>query len=470
MRLIFMVLTSLIINFLSMAQSLKVSENGRYLTRPDGSAFLWIGDTAWELFHKLDRGEATDYLSNRKKKGFTIIQAVVLAENDGLRTPNPYGDVPLIDMDPAKPNEAYFQHVDFIIDKAEELGLFVGMLPTWGDKIFSEHPGAGPIVFNSENARIYGEFLGRRYKNKPIVWILGGDRNIANDEVMDIWRNMASGLKTGDDGNHLITYHPRGATSSSAKLHHEDWLDFNMYQSGHGKRFNDVYRYAENDRALSPTKPTLDGEPAYEDIPVRFWEYMDFSKPPMQRVPDGVLDEYGLIKDRDHFKAGFFDDYDVRVHAYWNFLAGSAGYTYGNNAIWQMYKADGNLAIPCLYDWRTSMDRPGAGDMQHVNSFFSQYPFEKIIPAQEIIMGENPENDDHIQAAVADDGSFLLVYLARGQEVTLDISDHHEFKKARWFDPRNGKFKKGKMNESMGNSKFIPPSSGIGNDWMLVLE
>jgi hypothetical protein len=470
MKSIFLFFSLLLLYSSSFAQTLKVSENGRYLNEQDGSAFLWIGDTAWELFHKLDREEATEYLKNRKAKGFTIIQAVVLAENDGLRTPNPYGEVPFIDLDPTKPNEAYFQHVDFIVNKAEELGLFIGMLPTWGDKIFSEHPGAGPVVFNKENAKVYGEFLGKRYQDKPIVWILGGDRNIANDEVLEIWRSMAMGLKEGDGGNHLITYHPRGASSSSAQLHHEDWLDFNMYQSGHDKHFNQVYRYATKDRSLVPAKPTIDGEPAYEDIAIRFWDYMDFSKPSMQRAPDGVLDEQGLIKNPEHFKLGFFTDYDVRVHAYWNFLAGAAGYTYGNNAIWQMFKADRNLAIPCLYDWRTSMDRPGAEDMRHVNKFFTKYPFEKLVTAQEIILSDNQENEDYIQAAMADDKKFILVYLAKGQTVELDLSQYSKIKKVSWFNPRDGKLQKGGKVGNQGIVEFTPPSSGIGNDWMLVLE
>jgi hypothetical protein len=291
MRLFFAVLSLMLISNISASQSLQVSENGRYFTKPDGSAFLWIGDTAWELFHKLNREEAKEYLANRKRKGFTIIQAVVLAENDGLRTPNPYGEVPFIDLDPTKSNEKYFEHVDFIVNEAEKLGLFIGMLPTWGDKIYSKHPGAGPIVFNKENARDYGGYLGKRYKDKPIVWILGGDRNIANDEVLEIWRNMAAGLKAGDGGNHLITYHPRGASSSSASLHHEDWWISICTRVVHDKHFNQVYRYANHDRRLNPTKPTLDGEPAYEDIPIRFWDYMDFGKPSMDRVPEGVLDD-----------------------------------------------------------------------------------------------------------------------------------------------------------------------------------
>src|SRR5437870_5689099 len=93
-----------------------ISTNHRYLLK-DGKPFFWLGDTGWELFHRLTREEADEYLKRRAEQGFTMIQAVVLAEFDGLHTPNAYGDTPLINDDPAKPNEAYFKHVDYIIDK-----------------------------------------------------------------------------------------------------------------------------------------------------------------------------------------------------------------------------------------------------------------------------------------------------------------------------------------------------------------
>ncbi len=449
------------INLISIAQSLKVHESQRYLVKTDGKAFMWIGDTAWELFHKLNREEATEYLENRAAKGFTIIQAVVLAENDGLRSPNPYGEVPLIDLDPIKPNEAYFEHVDFIVNKAEELGLFIGMLPTWGDKVFSKYPGKGPIVFNQDNAMAFGEYLGKRYKDKSIVWILGGDRNVANDEVLGIWQNMARGLKKGDNENHLITYHPRGNSSSSYFLHNEEWLDFNMYQSGHAKRFNKVYDYATHDMLLQPRKPFLDGEPAYEDIAVKFWDY---------EISEGDLDEKGLIKNREIFSEGFFTDYDVRIHAYWDFLAGACGYTYGNNAIWQMYKPNGNMAIPCLYDWHESLDRPGAADMEHVHKIFKIRPFEKLIPDQSIVYGYNANNENHIQAAIANDKSFMLIYLAKGQKVTVNMKKLNNSIEASWYNPRDGNSIKIGEYKNDGKQEFTPPGSGENNDWLLVLD
>ncbi len=80
------------------APRLKVSENHRFLVCDDGRPFFWLGDTAWQLFHRLNREESVRYLKDRAAKGFTVIQAVALAELDGPMVPNPYGHLPLVDL------------------------------------------------------------------------------------------------------------------------------------------------------------------------------------------------------------------------------------------------------------------------------------------------------------------------------------------------------------------------------------
>src|SRR5687767_15822442 len=120
------------------APRLKVSENKRFLVQDNGKPFFYLGDTAWELFHRLNREEADKYLEDRAKKGFTVIQAAALAELNGLNDPNPYGHKPLVDNDPTKPDvkdgpqNDYWDHVDYIVNKAEKLGLRIGSLPPWG--------------------------------------------------------------------------------------------------------------------------------------------------------------------------------------------------------------------------------------------------------------------------------------------------------------------------------------------------
>lgn len=116
---------------------LKVSGNKRFLQFEDGTPFFYLGDTGWELFHRLNKAET--------------IQAVVLAELDGLNTPNAEGNKPLHNNNLLTPNEAYFAHVDWVIKKAEEKGMFIGLLPTWGDKVDKQW-GVGPVIFSKENA------------------------------------------------------------------------------------------------------------------------------------------------------------------------------------------------------------------------------------------------------------------------------------------------------------------------------
>ena len=114
-----------------------LSENRRFLVDEQGQPFFYLADTAWELFHKLNREEADHYLADRAEKGFTAIQAVAIAELDGINIPNAYGHLPFIQEDPTRPDTKegpandYWDHVDYIVRKANQLGLYMAMLPTW---------------------------------------------------------------------------------------------------------------------------------------------------------------------------------------------------------------------------------------------------------------------------------------------------------------------------------------------------
>src|SRR5512141_726268 len=121
---------------------LKVCENHRFLCTADNKPFFYLADTGWELFHRLDRKQAVEYLDARAAQGFTAIQAVALAELDGVTDPNAYGKLPLIDKDPARPaKDGYWEHVDWIVDQANARGLYIAMLPSWGRWVNTGAPG-----------------------------------------------------------------------------------------------------------------------------------------------------------------------------------------------------------------------------------------------------------------------------------------------------------------------------------------
>jgi len=419
---------------------LRVSQNSRYLIYENGTPFFYLGDTAWELFHRLTKKETEKYLENRREKGFTVIQAVILAELDGLNTPNAEGERPLTNNDPTRPNEKYFAHVDWVIKKAEEKGIFIGLLPTWGDKVDKQW-GVGPVIFNETNAFTYGQWLGDRYRNFPnIIWINGGDRQ-GGGQFLNIWDALARGIKSKDP-NHLMTFHPWGENSSSQWFRHSDWLDFNMVQTGHSQRSYAIYKkLLSPDYETIPEKPVLDGEPRYEDHPVA-WKPETF---------------------------GWFDDADVRQALYWSLFSGSFGHTYGNHAIWQMLAPGREPIGQARNSWEKNLDMPGAWDMIHARRLIESRPFTERIPYQAIIQNSYVPETDYIIGTRGK--NFVFIYIPTGWNTEINLLRCGWVRaKAWWYNPRNGEVTEIGTFQGRDIRTFSPPTKGRGNDWILVLD
>ena len=420
---------------------LKVSADKHYLVTQSGKPFFWLGDTAWELFHRLNREEATIYLQDRAKKGFTVIQAVVLAELDGLNTPNPYGAKPLMDNDPNRPNEKYFAHVDYIVNKAASLGLTIAMLPSWGDK-WNKNWGKGPEIFTVENAEKYGEFIGKRYRTKPIVWIMGGDRDIINDEDRDIITAMVKGLKRGDGDTHLFTFHPQGGKSSSDFFKDAEWMDFHMSQTGHSSDSKN-YEFNERHRAMTPLRPHVDGEPGYEDHPNKF----------------------------NPAKEGWLDETDVRKSAYWSILSGAFGHTYGNHNIWQMYTEERSRISWARTHWKAALAHAGSTQVGYMRKVLERRKWQRLVPDQDAIVSENPNDRGYILCAVSQDGDFLMAYTPYGRKLKVKTEKIKSDKlKGWWFNPRDGRSITLGVFDNKKEMEFAPHSEGRGSDWLLVID
>jgi hypothetical protein len=427
---------------------IQLSNNRRFLVTEAGHPFFWLADTGWELFHRLTREDAAHYFATRRRQRFNVIQAVALAEFDGLHTANAYGDTPLIDDDPTRPNERYFAYVDELVHLAATYDLYIGLLPTWGDKVNRNQWGVGPIVFNADNARVYGRYLGRRYgAQSNIIWVLGGDRPAIHeeDDYRPLWRAMAAGIDEGAGIRTLKTYHPLGGHSTSAWLHEEEWLDFNMMQSGHGRgRDTAVWEQIEHDYGLQPAKPTLDGEPNYEDHPVNPWP---------QWSP----------------RNGYFRDYDVRKQIYRSVFAGGCGVTYGHHAVWQFYSPARPVVNHADRYWQEAIERPGANQVQFLRNLMESRPFTNRIPDQALLATSPGAAESHIRATRDAGGAYAFIYLPARQAITVDISKlGNGLLFAWWYNPRSGVATPiGEVNP-MGRAGFTPPLDGP--DWVLVLD
>ncbi|MFO1065440.1 MAG: DUF4038 domain-containing protein [Pirellulales bacterium] len=372
-------LSSFVLSSYATSQSpqVRVSENKRFLVDENNRPFFYLGDTVWELFHRASRADAEQYLQDRAAKGFTVIQAVALAEFDGITVPNANGHLPLIDNDPARPavkdgpDNDYWDHVDAIVRMANAKGLVVGLLPTWGDK-WNKKWGTGPEIFTPENAEEYGRWIGARYRDAGLIWILGGDRPIENDTQRAIIENMARGITAGDGGRHLKTFHPTGGQGSSQYFHDAPWLDFNMRQNGHGAEYSGRYENTLKDYNRTPTKPVLDGEPIYEDHPINF------------KAPE----------------FGHSTSTDVRRPLYWNLFNGACGHTYGHHSVWQLWTEDRKPVNNPLMPWTKAIDQPGAVQMQYGKNLVLSRPYLTRIPDPSLIV------EDRVSTSVPGAGRY----------------------------------------------------------------
>lgn len=442
-------LTTWVIQAQEIKGPIQVHSANRYLTTSDGYPFFWMADTAWELFHRLDETEAVYYLDTRKEQGFNVVQAVVLAELDGIHTPNANGDTPFLNMENWEYNEAYFRHVDKILDLALERDIHIALLPTWGDKLFKNTWGTGPEIFTPAAAYSYGKWIGKRYRDrKNLVWVLGGDRNPREDsQDIEVWNQMAKGIKEAQNPKNpiLITFHPQPTDpgGSTNWFHHADWLDFNMHQTGHCPN-QPTYQKIAYDLNLSPQKPTIDGEPMYEEHPKCF----------------------------NAKELGYSEATDIRRIMYWNVFAGAAGQTYGCHAVWQMYDLDKSPINAPLKPWKLSLDLEVANQVKHIKKLMLSRPYFDRLPDQSLIASAQLDDEFYITATRGNDGSFAFIYFPNGKSIQLNLTlMTGESFKTTWFDPRTGVEIKSEKNLMKGSNVLVsPPSEGRGNDWVLILD
>lgn len=399
---------------------LVISSNNRYLQFENGRPFFWLGDTGWLVPQHLDRAEVEYYFNKCRRAGYNMVQIQVM---DAVPSYNIYGQQSLPygwDFTKADPEGvySYWDHLDYIIRKAEQNGIYIGMVAIWGSQVQ-----AGNI--NAEQAKAYGKFLAERYKNSPnIIWIMGGD--IQGDIHPEVWNALATSIKSIDN-KHLMTYHPRGRYTSAKWWSKAPWMDFYTFQSGHrkyGQRMGnkdypipdsteeDNWMYVDSTWAYKPIKPVLDAEPSYEDI------------------PKGLHDA----------NEARWQDYDVRRYAYWSVFAGSCGHTYGHNAIMQMlkpgyptgYGSDGTVKV-----WYQGLEDPGYNQMQYLIDLMLSFPYFDRIPDQSIIAGKNGVKYDRLIATRGKD--YLMVYNYNSDVMKIDLRKISGKKKLLWwFNPSDG--------------------------------
>ena len=389
---------------------IRISANRRYFVDPTGTPVFWLGTTQWQLFREYTLDEARLIIEKSKATGFDFVQVMLLGVGDGTQ-PNLHGEKPSHNDDPGAPNEAYFQNVDAVMEIARENDVAISM--TVFHQRYRER-------ITLEKARGWARWLAQRYGRFPnLVWSMTPR---ATEEFVPILRELAAGLKDGDSGAHLITFKPDPAPYSSSFIHNEDWLDFNCMQTW--KSVELIYPMVTTDYALSPTKPVVMAEGAYES---------------------GT--EYGFVT-----------PLWVRRQAYYSYLAG-ASHSYGHNDSWRV-----------LPTWKQALDAPGAAQLGLLKKIFlARNEWWELVPDQSLFAaGGHIEGTVLNLAARHKDGRWAMAYLADPASFSVRLDTLAGPADAFWIDPRTGGSQDAGRFVNTGVASFSTP-----DDWedaLLVLS
>lgn len=204
----------------------------------------------------------------------------------------------------------------------------------------------------------------------------------------------------------------------------------------------------------------------------------EYDSLPVRPIVDGEAHWEQVPRNADEKEAaGRWDEVDIRNSAYQSVFAGAAGHSYGHVSVYA-------FAIPGDSDqssgftrfarisWRQALDAPGARQIGNIKALMLSRPYFTRIPDQSIVIGEVGEGSAHVGATRDRAGSYMMIYLPEGRRVTVDLIKLSGVSaNAWWYNPRNGTAVRIESVLSTSRQQcFTPPSSGRGNDWVLVID
>ena len=428
-------------------ERLKVNSSGRYLQTVSGDPFFPVADTMWGL-RTLTESQVDTYFKERKREGFNTILGPVVWGNE-------YGVPGVGSLErPSKDNEAHYAHLDMIVEKAEQYGLYLVFVTNW-----TEHDNASVMKLygTDKNAEDYMTWLGNRYKKYPnIMWSLVGEYSLDVSYVNRV-KAMGRGLQRAVGDSQLISVHPAGGAgfnkqSSADYFKNESWLDLNMIQTWRDD--DSTWKKTAADLKNDPSRPTWVSETKY--------------------VEDGA------------------DAYRMRRNAYWSAMSGSLGFGHGHDGVWRGTRPGYDPRTKKSYNWNSvlrALDDESGPQMGYLHNLVmsravtpsGQVALFDFRPDLSIVKSSNPENaypdrgDLHIAALRDTKGRTLMVYIpTKGSPRTVKVDiGKATGQSARfwWFNPSNGASDYAGITGLNGSSQVRTFKTPAGSDdWVLVVD
>ncbi|MGH9723269.1 MAG: DUF4038 domain-containing protein [Bryobacteraceae bacterium] len=421
----------------------RVAADRRHFEHADGTPWFWLACTGWNSALQSTPDEWRDYLNDRASKRFTAIQFVMTQWRAGRR--DEQGRVAFrltggrLEIDPA-----FFRRMDERFDTLNSRGLAGVPVLLWAlTSKDNESPGA---ALSTAQAIALARYMVARYGAHHVLWLLGGDGDYSGSNL-ERWKTIGRGVFPASPSRRPVSLHPGGMRNPWRDYLDESWLDYFVFQSGHGSdarkwKWNATEGGGEGWK-FEPPRPVLDGEPNYE----------------------GHL---------SYQSRTVIDDAAVRRAVYYSLLAAPpAGVTYGAHGIWYWSrKAEVPLDHPrtgVALPWRECLNYPGALQMRVMRDVFDSVEWWKLRPDR-TLLAEDPPDPTFVaypMPARSTDGRFALIYLPANPNVRLNLAGFRRAVASTWIDPRTGERKRaGDLKPETGVEARAP---GPG-DWILLLS
>jgi hypothetical protein len=427
---------------------IKSSTSMRYLVDQNNNPFIIVGDAPHAMFANLNTADAEAYMTDRMAHGMNTLWCELLVNNavGGRADGSTYdGIVPFTGKlqgglyDLTKPNPAYFERVDSMINLAAKYNIVIMLDSLENDGWMSTFEANGNVAANS-----WGRYIGNRYKGfANLIWMTGNDFQTWNTSSIDnlLTQSVMAGI-AATDLSHLQTTE----------------LNFNISGS-------------LDDLLLVPYT-TLAA--AYTYYPTSFEVLRQYNNS-AATVPVFMEEGYYEGQAYGNLTPKIATPLMLRKVPYWTVLSGGlGGYMYGT----QYFDFHAG--------WQSGIATMAAAQVGYFAAFFQSLPWYDLVPDQQhtiVTAGYGTasgngngdiQTDDYVTTAYWPNGSGSLSYAPVSTTLAVALSRFSSAVSAKWYDPTNNTYKpvSGSPFKNTGTGAFTTPgrNSTGDSDWILVLR
>jgi len=401
------------------------------------------GDAAWSAIVQLNDADAAKYLSDRSKRGFSIVLVNLLehvwANNCSSCShgcADIKGDCPFTGEAFSTPNEAYFAQADSFLRLASQHGITVlldifDLQPHPGDGWDAEIQAASDAILTN-----WGTYVGNRYRDfDNVIYTMGTDEDPRHIKppLTSKLNAMATAIHAADP-NHLITSKNGGGESSLDVWSGTPWLGISeMYGAKNVTKLNKEFTRPD-------FLPFFMDEDTYEN---------EHSSTPLL----------------------------VRTRQYWSSLSGAyLGSFFGNSPIWCFNETTHPAGIPCRNDltWQSQLGSKGSVGQMWYGKLMRSRQHWKMVPdiKHAVVTAGYGAGETLTVTARTRDGQTIISYIPNGNATTLTvdmskITSESNLANCWWFNPRDGSTTMIGSFANSGPRDFAPPDA---KDWVLVID